>query len=95
MPVRRRGYVDVRASWGAASSAPTYEGTDAEVLTPGQERARHAEPVRRDWLLQFRVFRFGLAQDGDFGVCVFPEGEEVLVGHASFGVVALEGVGAG
>src|SRR5215470_8551879 len=34
-------------------------------------------------LLQFRVLRFGLLQDGDVEVGVFPEGEEVLVGRAS------------
>ena len=31
-------------------------------------------------LLQLRVLGFGLLQDGDVGVGVFPEGEEVLVG---------------
>jgi hypothetical protein len=31
-------------------------------------------------LLQLRVLRFGFLQDGDVGVDVFPEGEEVLVG---------------
>jgi hypothetical protein len=31
-------------------------------------------------LFQFRVLRFGLLQDGDVGVGVFPEGEEVFVG---------------
>jgi len=32
------------------------------------------------WLLQLRVLRFGLLQDGDVGVGVFPESEEVVVG---------------
>src|SRR6202040_227174 len=31
-------------------------------------------------LLQLRVLRFGLLQDGDVGVGVFPEGEEIFVG---------------
>jgi hypothetical protein len=31
-------------------------------------------------LLQLRVFQFGLLQDGDVGIGVFPEGEEVFVG---------------
>ena len=31
-------------------------------------------------LLQLRVLRFGLLQDGDIGVGVFPEGEEIFVG---------------
>ena len=30
-------------------------------------------------LLQLRILRLGLLQDGDVGVGVFPEGEEVLV----------------
>jgi len=35
-----------------------------------------------DGCLQLPVFRFGLLQDGDVGVGVFPEGEEVFVGGA-------------
>ena len=31
-------------------------------------------------LLQLRVLRFGFLQDGDVGVGVFPEGEEIFVG---------------
>src|SRR5208282_4374294 len=31
-------------------------------------------------LLQLRALRFGLLQDGDVGVGVFPKGEEILVG---------------
>jgi hypothetical protein len=31
-------------------------------------------------LLQLRVLRLGLFQDGDVGVGVFPEGEEILIG---------------
>jgi len=31
-------------------------------------------------LLQLRVLRLGLLQDGDVGVGVFPEREEILVG---------------
>jgi hypothetical protein len=46
-------------------------------------------------LLQLRVLRFGLLQDGDVGVGVFPEGEEILIGGAGFEVIALQGVGAG
>ena len=37
----------------------------------------------------------GLLQDGDAGIGVFPEGEEILIGDASFGCVALHGVSAG
>jgi hypothetical protein len=35
--------------------------------------------VNNDLLLQLRVLRLGLLQDGDVGVGVFPESEEVLV----------------
>ncbi len=44
--------------------------------------------------LQLRVLRLGVLQDGDFGIGVFPEGEEILVSGAGLGVVALESVGA-
>ncbi len=46
-------------------------------------------------LLQFGVFRFGLPEDGDIWVGVFPEGEEILVFGFRFCRVAEEGVGAG
>src|SRR5205823_4582058 len=45
--------------------------------------------------LQLRVLRLGSLQDGDVGVGVLPEGEEVQIGSASFRAIALEGVGAG
>ena len=41
-------------------------------------------------LLQLRVVRLGFFQDGDVGVGVFPEGEEVLIGGAALVGVALE-----
>ena len=46
-------------------------------------------------LLQPRILRFGLLEDGDIGIGVFPEGEKILVGGFGFGGVALQGVGAG
>ena len=39
-------------------------------------------------LLQLRVVRLGFFQDGDVGVGVFPEGEEILIRGAGFGGVA-------
>ena len=45
-------------------------------------------------LLQLRVLGLGLLQDGDVGVGVFPEGEEILIGGFGFGDVALHGIGA-
>jgi hypothetical protein len=46
-------------------------------------------------LLQLRVLRLSLGQDGDIGVGVFPEGEEIIVSSASFRSVTLQSVGAG
>src|SRR5581483_10615549 len=45
-------------------------------------------------LLQFRVLRLGLDEDGDIGVGILPQGKEVLVGGARLGGIALERVGA-
>ena len=44
-------------------------------------------------LLQLRVLRFGFFEDGNVGVGVFPEGEEVLVAGARFRGVAQQGIG--
>ena len=44
-------------------------------------------------LLQLRVFGLGLLEDGDACVGVLPEGEEILVGFASAGLVAGERAG--
>ena len=46
-------------------------------------------------LLQLRVLRLGLLQDGNVGVGVFPEREEILICGSGFGGVALQHVGAG
>ena len=46
-------------------------------------------------LLQLRVLRVGFLQDGDVGIGVFPEGEEILIRGAGLGGVALQGIGAG
>jgi hypothetical protein len=43
---------------------------------------------------QFRVLGLGLLKDGDVGVGVFPEREEILISGAGFGGVALQGIGA-
>src|SRR5271167_3056187 len=45
--------------------------------------------------LQLRVLGFGFFQDGDVGVGVFPEGEEVLICGAGFDGIARHCVGAG
>jgi hypothetical protein len=45
-------------------------------------------------LPQLRVFGLGLLQDGDIGVGVFPQREEVLIRGACLGAIALHGIGA-
>ena len=45
-------------------------------------------------LLQLREFNLGLLQDGDVGVGVFPERDEILIRGRGLGGVALHGVGA-
>ena len=42
-------------------------------------------------LLQLRILRLGFLEDGDVGVGVFPEAEEVLVGSACAGRIAAQG----
>jgi len=46
-------------------------------------------------LLELSVLRLGFLQDGNVGIGVFPEGEEVLILGTSLGSVAGENVGAG
>jgi hypothetical protein len=42
----------------------------------GGKVKRNVNAAKR--LMQLRVLRFGLLQDGDVGIGVFPEGEEFL-----------------
>ena len=44
--------------------------------------------------MQFRVLCFGFLQDGNVGVGVFPQREEILIRGAGFGGVALQHIGA-
>ena len=44
-------------------------------------------------LLQLRVLRLGFLQDGDVGVGVFPEGEEVLIGSLGLPGVSRQSEG--
>src|SRR3974377_1281948 len=46
-----------------------------------------------DRLPQFCIFGFGFLQDGDVGVGVFPEDEEILIGGLCLGSVALHRLG--
>src|SRR5712692_4178685 len=57
-------------SWEEVAIGEMLGRTDGKVN-------RNAE---RNGLLQLRVLRLGLLQDGDVGVGVFPEGEEIFVG---------------
>src|ERR1700678_3597232 len=45
-------------------------------------------------LIQLRVLRLSLFQDGDVGVGVLPEGEEILVGNLCPGFISRQRVGA-
>ena len=68
------------------------------TLGPLEEREKALALSARQarWsLLQSRVLCFGLLQDGDVGVGVFPECEEILKRGASFAGVALHSIGAG
>ena len=46
-------------------------------------------------LLQLCVLGFGSDEDWNVRVGIFPEREEILIGRLGFGVVVLQGVGAG
>src|SRR5215469_2674952 len=45
--------------------------------------------------LQFGVLGLGLLQDGDVGVGILPQGEEIIVGGTGFRSIALQRIGAG
>ena len=40
-------------------------------------------------LMKLRILRFGSDEDRNVRVCVFPEGEKIIVGSFGFGGVAL------
>ena len=46
-------------------------------------------------LLQLRVLRLGVLQDGHVGVGVLPKGEEILISRLRFSYVALQDISAG
>src|SRR3984885_11693620 len=46
-------------------------------------------------LLQFCVLHIGLLQDGAVGVCVSPEGEEILVSNLCLGLISRQSVRSG
>jgi hypothetical protein len=55
-----------------------YIAWEADFSTP--IGLRPALNVNSTWLFQLRVLRFGLLQDGNVGVGVFPKREEIFVG---------------
>src|SRR5208337_3411781 len=72
-------------------SSPAADATDLICLTVQAKLKRCGGEVR---LFQLRVLGFGLLQDRDVGVGVFPEGGKILVGGSCLGGVALQGIGA-
>src|SRR5438552_19207751 len=71
-----------------------YSGTGQSGATAkrAQYRGGNASGCRDAFvvaLLQLRVLRLGFLQDRDVGVGVFPESEEILVGSAGFGRIAI------
>ena len=86
-----RGYRKVRTRQIARPRNAVQRFGTRAVLTAGRgqhgskrgvaaERRRRSTDNATSLLLQPRVLRFGLFQDGDIGVGVFPEGEEIFVG---------------
>ena len=66
--------------------------SEAGQRTPGEVHAAQEFLEARvgvRGLFQLCVLRLGFLQDGDVGVSVFPEGEEVLIGSAGFGASVL------
>jgi hypothetical protein len=67
-----------------------------------QDRADCPRSTRRDRCsdhrlpasFQLLILSFGVLQNGNVGVCVFPECEEILVGFARIRRVAAKGSGA-
>jgi len=53
-----------------------------------------SSPCNELRLLELRVLGFGLLQDWNIWVGIFPESEEIVVRSAGIGGVALHGVGA-
>src|ERR1700730_7535951 len=65
---------------GQASRSAKHNGRDGPPLSviPVPNNKETSAPAEPD-SLQLRVLRLGFLQDGDVGVGVFPEGEEVLI----------------
>jgi hypothetical protein len=63
---------------------------------PGPSHPHLITTANRSELLELRVLRLGLLQDGDIGIGVFPESQEISIGGeradaGSIGIRALRG----
>jgi hypothetical protein len=69
-------------------------GQEGELRSPPGKLEGPLPPIYcKPGLLQLRVLSFSLLQDGDVGVGVFPEREEILVRRLGLGRVALHNIG--
>ena len=87
--VRQLPVASCRLSAKDQSPVSTHPGPKNARSSASSESSGHAmahEHSRGFGLLQLRVLSFGLLVDGDVGIGVFPEGEEVLIRRA--GLVA-------
>ena len=82
-----RAQVDKKVTWAYQESCSGRSGADSGSLLRTRDSAHQP-------LLQLFVFGFGFFQDGDVGIGVFPQGEEVLIGSFRFGGVSLKRIGA-
>jgi len=82
------GSTEAEEAQEARERATHHDG--AKVGRPkARSRADYARKLRRVKLVQLGVFGLGGEEDGDAGVSVFPQREEILIGGAGFGGVAL------
>ena len=65
---------------GSKSASERHEGAEKGFLTTQE-------------LMKFAVLGFGGEENGDIGVSVLPQGEEILVRGAGLGGLSLQGIG--
>jgi len=85
------------AFWTCGETTTSGSGSECHRLLTTVENSPpvHRVLAGRRLLLQLRIFDFGLLQDGNIGVGVFPEGEEILIGCLGLGGVMLHGISPG
>jgi len=79
-----RQTIHLRPRWGLRSGNLRRLSGRTITRKNGLERKERRSRDRSVELLQLRVLCLGFLQDGDVGVGVFPEREEILVGGAGF-----------